>query len=49
MVERLTGVVESNQARIGRLGAEDLVSQDLVVGITARLEKHKWMFAAERP
>jgi len=49
MVERLAGVVESNRARIERLGAEDLVSQDLVVGITARLEKHKWMFAAEQP
>ena len=49
MVERLAMVVESNRTRIDRLGALDLVSQDLVIGVTAGLEKHRWMFAAEQP
>ncbi|MGH3485958.1 MAG: Dps family protein [Nocardioidaceae bacterium] len=49
MVERLDMVVENNRARIERLGELDLVSQDLVIGITAGLEKHAWMFAAEQP
>jgi starvation-inducible DNA-binding protein len=49
MVERLTEVVTSNRTRIARLGELDLVSQDLLLGITAKLEKHRWMFAAEQP
>lgn len=48
MVERLNLVVESNRTRIDRLGALDLVSQDLVISVTAGLEKHRWMFAAEQ-
>ncbi|MEV6894752.1 DNA starvation/stationary phase protection protein [Kribbella sp. NPDC051137] len=48
IVERLNLVVESNRTRIDRLGALDLVSQDLVISVTAGLEKHRWMFAAEQ-
>ncbi|HZO65159.1 MAG: Dps family protein [Kribbellaceae bacterium] len=49
MVERLNTVVENSRQRIDRLQAVDLVSQDLVVGVIAGLEKHAWMFAAEQP
>jgi len=49
VVERLATVIENSRARIERLGALDLVSQDLVIGITGRLEKHDWMFSAEQP
>jgi len=49
IVERLSKVVENNQARIQNLGEVDLVSQDLVIGITGGLQKHEWMFAAEQP
>jgi starvation-inducible DNA-binding protein len=49
IVERLSKVVENNQTRIEKLGSVDLVSQDLVLGITGGLQKHEWMFAAEQP
>ena len=49
IVERLSKVVENNQTRIEKLGAVDLVSQELVIGITGGLQKHEWMFAAEQP
>ncbi|MFF0268312.1 Dps family protein [Kribbella sp. NPDC004536] len=49
IVERLSKVTENNQSRIEKLGAVDLVSQDLVIGITGGLQKHEWMFAAEQP
>jgi starvation-inducible DNA-binding protein len=49
MVERLSEIVESNRTRIERLGGMDMVSQDLLLGITAKLEKHRWMFASEQP
>ncbi|MEU8223649.1 DNA starvation/stationary phase protection protein [Kribbella sp. NPDC048915] len=49
IVERLSKVIENNQGRIERLGAADLVSQDLVIGVTGGLQKHEWMFAAEQP
>ena len=49
IVDRLSKVVENNQTRIEKLGAVDLVSQDLVIGITGGLQKQEWMFAAEQP
>ncbi len=33
---------------IGETEKTDVVSQDLLIGITAALEKHLWMFQAER-
>ena len=49
IVERLHKVVENNNSRIEKLGAVDLVSQELVIGITGGLQKQEWMFAAEQP
>ena len=45
IVDRLSKVVENNQTRIEKLGAVDLVSQELVIGITGGLQKQEWMFA----
>jgi starvation-inducible DNA-binding protein len=47
IVERLGKVVENNQTRIAKLGVVDLVTQELVIGITGGLQKQEWMFAAE--
>ncbi|GAA3295161.1 hypothetical protein GCM10020295_21580 [Streptomyces cinereospinus] len=33
--------------RVRATGEADPVSQDLLIGITADLEKHHWMFQAE--
>ncbi len=33
---------------IAETGEHDVISQDLLIGITAALEKHLWMFQAER-
>jgi starvation-inducible DNA-binding protein len=49
VVERLGKIVENNQTRIENLGQADLVSQELVIGITGGPQKHEWMFAAEQP
>jgi starvation-inducible DNA-binding protein len=49
IAERLGKVVENNLTRIAKLGVVDLVSQDLVIGITGGLQKQEWMFAAEQP
>ncbi|MFC6160267.1 Dps family protein [Kribbella jiaozuonensis] len=49
IVERLEKVVENNQTRIAKLGVVDLVTQELVIGITGGLQKQEWMFAAEQP
>jgi hypothetical protein len=46
---RLGKIVENNQTRIENLGQADLVSQELVIGITGGPQKHEWMFAAEQP
>jgi starvation-inducible DNA-binding protein len=48
IIERLDPVIEASRARIERLDDLDLVSQDLVIGIVAGLEKQRWMFAAQR-
>ena len=48
IVERLDEVIGRNRPRLARLGEIDLVSQDLLLGIEAGLEKHRWMFSAEQ-
>ena len=47
IVARLDDAVERVRGRIARLGDVDPVSQDLLTGITAGLEKHRWMFVAQ--
>ncbi len=49
VVARLDDVISRTRPRIERLGESDLVSQDMVIQITAGLEKHRWMFAAQQP
>jgi len=49
IVERLDEVIENSLPRIDHLGDLDLRSQELLVALSARLEKHKWMFAAQQP
>jgi starvation-inducible DNA-binding protein len=48
IVERLDDIIVRTRPRLVRLGESDLVSQDLLVGIDAGLEKHRWMFSAEQ-
>ncbi|MEV6954165.1 DNA starvation/stationary phase protection protein [Streptomyces sp. NPDC051183] len=47
MVEALGAVITRMRERIEATGDADPVSQDLIIGITADLEKHHWMFQAE--
>ncbi|WP_149202419.1 Dps family protein [Actinotalea subterranea] len=54
-VDTVPYFVEALLAAIGRLrdavaetADTDVISQDLLIGITAALEKHLWMFQAER-
>ena len=46
VVGLLTTVVDRTRERIGRLDSIDLVTQDLLIGIVAGLEKQRWMFSA---
>lgn len=48
IVTALDTVVDRVRARIERLDALDLVSQDLLIEIVRGLEKHRWMFSAQR-
>jgi starvation-inducible DNA-binding protein len=48
VIERLDVVIVGVRDRIDQLGRVDLVSQDLLVGVASGLEKHRWMFAAQR-
>lgn len=48
LVDALAGVVQRTRQGLGDLEDLDLVSQDLVIGILEGLEKHLWMFRAER-
>jgi starvation-inducible DNA-binding protein len=48
IVERLKVVCERTRSRIDTLDELDLVSQDLLIGILATLDKHHWMFAARQ-
>ncbi|MGD9986277.1 Dps family protein [Pseudonocardia sp.] len=47
-VRVLDVVIERTRTRIDRLGALDPVSQDLLIGIVAGLEKQRWMFDAQQ-
>jgi len=47
VVERLDQIIAATRARIDRLDATDVVSQDLAISIAAGLEKHRWMFSTQ--
>ncbi|QDY79352.1 Dps family protein [Streptomyces qinzhouensis] len=47
MVDALGAVISRMRERIGVTGDPDPVSQDIIIGLTADLEKHAWMFQAE--
>lgn len=47
LVKAFATVIERLRVRIDETGEADPVSQDLLIGLTAALEKHSWMFQAE--
>ena len=47
-VETLGVIIARLRERIEAVGDADVVSEDLLIGITADLEKHYWMFQAEQ-
>ncbi|MFJ6635356.1 Dps family protein [Streptomyces sp. NPDC091376] len=47
MVKALRAVIEGMRERIEVTAEPDPVSQDILIGLTADLEKHAWMFQAE--
>ncbi|AZS83724.1 Dps family protein [Streptomyces griseoviridis] len=47
MVETLEAAIGRLRARIAATDRPDPVSQDLLISLTAELEKQRWMFAAE--
>ncbi|MCZ0986564.1 Dps family protein [Streptomyces diastatochromogenes] len=47
MVDALGAVITRMRERVEATGEADPVSQDILIGITADLEKHHWMFQAE--
>ncbi|MCZ7457618.1 Dps family protein [Streptomyces sp. WMMC940] len=47
MVKSLTAVIERMRERIQATDEPDPVSQDILISLTADLEKHAWMFQAE--
>ncbi|WAU83781.1 DNA starvation/stationary phase protection protein [Streptomyces sp. Qhu-G9] len=47
IVEALEAAVGRLRERIGATEKADPVTQDLLIGLTAELEKHRWMFQAE--
>ncbi|WP_329123850.1 Dps family protein [Streptomyces sp. NBC_01465] len=47
LVDALAAVVERMRERIEATGDADPISQDVIIGLTADLEKHAWMFQAE--
>ncbi|MEU9984985.1 DNA starvation/stationary phase protection protein [Streptomyces sp. NPDC050856] len=47
MVEALGAVITRMRDRIQATDEPDPVTQDLLIGLTADLEKHAWMFTAE--
>ncbi len=48
VVALLTVVTERLRERIARVADLDPVSQDLLIGVTADLEKQRWMFSAQQ-
>ncbi|WP_371655062.1 MULTISPECIES: Dps family protein [unclassified Streptomyces] len=47
LVDALGAVITRMRERVGSTGDPDPVSQDVLIGLTADLEKHAWMFQAE--
>ncbi|WP_432158954.1 Dps family protein [Streptomyces sp. bgisy153] len=47
LVAALGAVITRTRERVSATADADPVSQDLLIGITADLEKHHWMFQAE--
>ncbi|MFG2890576.1 Dps family protein [Streptomyces sp. NPDC048248] len=47
LVTGLAAVIERMRERITATGDPDPVTQDILIGLTAELEKHHWMFQAE--
>lgn len=47
-VERLSAVVGRMRKRVQETADPDPVTQDILITVTADLEKHLWMFQAER-
>jgi starvation-inducible DNA-binding protein len=48
VVAALDTVTERIRGRLDRTGEQDLVTQDLLIGILAGLEKQRWMFRAQQ-
>jgi starvation-inducible DNA-binding protein len=48
VVALLTVVAERLRERIARIADLDPVSQDLLIGVAADLEKQRWMFSAQQ-
>jgi starvation-inducible DNA-binding protein len=46
-VRTFSAVIERVRERIEVTGPADAVTQDLLIGLTAELEKQSWMFQAE--
>ena len=47
LVDALVAVIARMRERIEATDAPDPVTQDILIGLTADLEKHAWMFQAE--
>jgi starvation-inducible DNA-binding protein len=47
LVQTFSAVIERVRERIEETGPADSVTQDLLIGLTAELEKQSWMFQAE--
>ncbi|MEU6610559.1 DNA starvation/stationary phase protection protein [Streptomyces shenzhenensis] len=47
IVDALAAVITRMRERVTATGKPDPVTQDILIGITADLEKHHWMFQAE--
>ncbi|MEV8569107.1 DNA starvation/stationary phase protection protein [Streptomyces sp. NPDC051322] len=47
LVDALGGAITRMRERIAATDQPDPVSQDLLIGLTAELEKQRWMFQAE--
>ncbi|MFI1016566.1 Dps family protein [Streptomyces sp. NPDC020965] len=47
LVDALGAVISRMRERIAVTGDPDPVSEDILIGLTADLEKHAWMFQAE--
>lgn len=46
LADRVDALVSVARGQLGPLGDSDLVTQDLVIGLTGMLEKHRWMLRA---